>query len=199
MKIEIRNHFSGSVLFTHEAKGNTLKTTLEAAVKAEVDLTDVDLFGADLDGARLDGANLSGANLHVANLVGARLDGARLDGANLSGANLCRVSLDGARLDGARLDGAYLKNGEKLLGMRPIFQISPIGSRCACLTAYLTDEGLRFDIGCQHQITRDVFEQRLADEHGDNIHAKEYRAALALIEAHAELWTPKKDENTRAS
>lgn len=27
--------------------------------------------------------------------------------------------------------------------------------------------------------------------HGDNEHAREYRAALALVDLHAELWTPK--------
>ena len=34
------------------------------------------------------------------------------------------------------------------------------------------------------------FEAKLQTEHGDNAHAKEYRAALALIAVHAALWTP---------
>jgi len=34
----------------------------------------------------------------------------------------------------------------------------------------------------------EVDEQRLQASHGDSIHAKEYRAALALIDAHTELW-----------
>ena len=59
--------------------------------------------------------------------------------------------------------------------------------------AYVTDKGLRFDAGCQHQITREVFEERLTELHGENDHAKEYRAALALIDAHAEIWTPKEE------
>ena len=88
---------------------------------------------------------------------------------------------------------ADLKNKEKLVGKRPIFQIGPIGSRCAYFVAYITDKGLRFDAGCQRQITREVFEDRLAELHGENDHAKEYRAALALIDAHAEIWTPKED------
>ena len=110
--------------------------------------------------------------------------------AYLSGADLSYAGLSGANLSRADLPGASLANGEKLVGARPIFQIGPIGSRCAYFTAYLTDRGLRFDAGCQRQITREVFEQRLGDEHGDNEHAKEYRAALALIDAHAEIWTP---------
>ena len=85
----------------------------------------------------------------------------------------------------------FLKNKEKLVGKRPIFQIGPIGSRCDYFVAYITDKGLRFDTGCQCQITREVFENRLTELHGENDHAKEYRAALALIDAHAEIWTPK--------
>ena len=115
---------------------------------------------------------------------------ADLSRANLYGANLSGADLSGAGLSGANLSGASLVNGEKLVGARPIFQIGPIGSRCAYFTAYITDKGLRFDAGCQRQITREVLEQRLGDEHGDNEHAKEYRAALALIDAHAEIWTP---------
>ena len=109
-------------------------------------------------------------------------------GADLSGADLgC------ADLSCAKLSGAYLENKEKLVGKRPIFQIGPIGSRCAYFVAYVTDKGLRFDAGCQRQITREVFEGQLAELHGENDHAKEYRAALALIDAHAEIWAPKEE------
>ena len=111
-----------------------------------------------------------------ANLARAYLDGAYLDGANLAGANLARANLAG---------------GVTLVGDRPIFQVGPIGSRCAFFTAYITSDGLRFDAGCQRQITREKFEERLIENHGDNEHAKEYRAALALIDIHAEIWTPK--------
>ena len=141
MNIQIKSRFTSAVLFEHDCEGNSIRFTLELAIKS----------GAYLIGADLIGANLSGADL----------------------------------------SGAYLKNKEKLVGKRPIFQIGPIGSRCAYFVAYVTDKGLRFDAGCQHQITREVFEGRLAELHGENDHAKEYRAALALIDAHAEIWTPK--------
>ena len=136
MKIDITCRFSGSVLFSHECEKNTMRITVEAAVKA-------------------------------------------------------RANLDGANLDGANLARAKIKDDCTLKGERPIIQIGPIGSRCAYFAAYITDKGLRFDAGCQRQITREVFEERLAGEHGDNIHAKEYRAALALIDVHAELWGEK--------
>ena len=39
----------------------------------------------------------------------------------------------------------------------------------------------------------DTFRAKLEETHGDNDHAAEYRAALALIEKHAEIWTPKEE------
>ncbi len=111
-----------------------------------------------------------------------------LEKATREGAKLCGADLQGADLQGAYLWGANLCGAEKLIGERPILQVGPIGSRADYLTAYITDQGLRFDAGCQRQITREVFEVLLYETHGDNIHAKEYRAALALIDAHAEIW-----------
>ena len=206
MKIQIKSRFRASVIFEHDRENNSVRMAVELALKSGVDLSGAKLSGADLSGADLSGANLFGANLFGANLseaslsganlFGANLSGASLFGANLSGANLSRADLSGARLSeaslsGADLFGASLANGEKLVGARPIFQIGPIGSRCAYFTAYITDKGLRFDAGCQRQITRETFEERLSAHHCENEHAKEYRAALALIDAHAEIWTPK--------
>ena len=108
----------------------------------------------------------------------------------MDGAYLARANLEGAYLARANLEGAYLRDGEKLVGERPIFQVGPIGSRCAYFVAYLTNEGLRFDADCQHQISRETFEKSLRDLHGGNVHAEEYRAALLLIDVHAKLWTP---------
>ena len=98
------------------------------------------------------------------------------------------ANLNCANLAGANLDGANLKNKEKLVGSRPIFQVGPIGSRGAYFVAYITDKGPRFDAGSRHQITREEFERQLDDAPGGNEHTREYRAALALIEIHAEIW-----------
>ena len=108
-----------------------------------------------------------------ANLTGANLTGAYLDGASLARANL----------DGANLDGAYL------IGDRPIMQIGPIGSRCAYLVAYLTDAGVRVRAGCFFG-SLDDFRAAVAETHGESTHAREYAAAISLIETHAECWTP---------
>ena len=58
IKTEIKNRWTGSVLFEYEKENNTLKYTLEKAVT--------------------EGANLEGANLREANLIGADLRGAYL-------------------------------------------------------------------------------------------------------------------------
>ncbi len=117
MKIhQIKNRFTGAVLFECEAK--SIKDAVENAVEdgaslvgaslVRASLVRANLVRASLDGASLDGANLDGASLYGASLVGASLVRASLDGASLDGASLVRASLDGASLDGASLDGASL-------------------------------------------------------------------------------------------
>ena len=166
MKHQIKHKHTGAVLFECELPDDTPaglidRHALEKATAAR---------------ANLDGANLARAYLARANLDGAYLAGANLDGANLDGASLVR----------ANLDGAYLVRAI-LVGKRPIFQIGPIGSRCSYFTAYLTTEGVKLRTGCFFG-TFEEFTEKLSKEHGDNDHAKEYQAALALIKVHADLW-----------
>jgi hypothetical protein len=85
MIFEIKNRFTGSVIFSLETE--SIKLCVEAAWKS---------------GANLGGAYLSGANLGGANLSGANLSGANLSGANLSGANLGEAYLSGANLGEAK-------------------------------------------------------------------------------------------------
>ena len=104
-KIEIKSVF-GSVLFSFEKENNTIKDTLQEAVKQGADLRGANLRGAnlssaDLRGAYLRGANLRGANLSSADLRGAYLRGAYLRSANLRGANLSSADLSSADLRGA--------------------------------------------------------------------------------------------------
>jgi hypothetical protein len=205
MRIEIKCRFSGIILFSHEAENNSMRVTLEAAISARANLTGAYLSKANLDGANLAGADLAGAYLAGANLAGADLAGAYLAGADLAGAylagaNLAGADLAGAYLSRANLDGAYLSKAnldgtENLIGERPIFQIGPIGSRGAYFVAYLTNKGLRLRAGCFFgDIT--MFRESLTETHGESgVHADEYKAALTLIERHAELWTPPTAEN----
>ena len=88
MKVTIKNRFDNSVIFEHESEENTIKKTLELAIKSGAYLSGANLSDADLRYADLRYANLSGANLRYANLSGANLSGADLSGANLRYANL---------------------------------------------------------------------------------------------------------------
>ena len=113
IKIEIRNRWTGSVVFEYTKEGNTITETVLDAIRRGADLRDADLCGADLCGADLRGSNLCDADLCDANLCGADLCGADLRGvnlydANLYDANLCGADLCGADLRGANLYGAYL-------------------------------------------------------------------------------------------
>ena len=104
MKQQIKHRWTGAVLFECDVpdeleSGLRTRHALEAAAKAD----------ADLSGAYLRGANLSGADLRGAYLSDADLSGANLRGAYLSGADLSGAYLRGADLSGADLRGAYLR------------------------------------------------------------------------------------------
>lgn len=145
MKFEIRDRFTGAVLFA--LKTESTRLCVEAAVKA--------------------GANLSDANL----------SGAYLSGADLSRANLSRAYLGGS-------------NGEKLVlvGTQPIIQIGPIGSRADTLTAFFADAATYVRTGCFFG-SLDQFREAVHRTHATSKFAREYLAAIAQIELHAEIWS----------
>jgi len=108
IKIEIKNRWTGNILFEYLSENNTIKKTVSEAIKSEANLRRANLRGADLCGADLRGADLCGADLCGADLCGADLRGADLRRANLRRANLRRANLRGANLCGADLCGANL-------------------------------------------------------------------------------------------
>lgn len=192
MKYAIKHRYTNAVLYETDIPDDTprglqCRAALEKATQARANLAGAYLAGAYLDGAYLAGANLDGAYLAGANLAGATLDGAYLAGATLDGANLA-----GAYIAGANLVGAYIAGKKKLIGARPVFQIGPIGCRCAQFVSYITEAGVLLNAGCFWG-TVDEFRAKLADTHGDNEHAQEYKAALVMVAAHASIWTPKED------
>jgi hypothetical protein len=126
MLIEIKNRFTGAVLYSTDVSDGDLypiRTALTRACLVGANLVDANLAGANLADANLVDANLADANFARANLVGANLAhanlvdanladadlaGAYLAHANLVGANLARADLVGADLVGADLAGADL-------------------------------------------------------------------------------------------
>ena len=103
--IEIK-HFLGQVLFSHAEENNTIRKTVEEAVKKGVSLRETDLRGADLRIVNLRGVNLYGADLRGADLRGTDLSGVYLYGADLRGVDLRCANLKGADLSGADLSNA---------------------------------------------------------------------------------------------
>jgi hypothetical protein len=121
MLIKILHRFTAAVLFEHDAEDNSMRVTLELALKSDAYLSGAYLSDAYLSGAYLSGADLRGADLSGADLSGADLSDAYLSGAYLSGADLRGADLSGADLRGAYLRDAYL-SGADLRGadLRPI-------------------------------------------------------------------------------
>jgi hypothetical protein len=131
MKI-VSRYDSSKVIY--EDASETMRETVETAVKSMANLsranlsranlswanlTGANLTGADLSWAHLTGADPYGANLSWANLTGANLYGANLSWAdlyraNLSEANLSKANLSKANLSKANLTGAILPDGRTL-------------------------------------------------------------------------------------
>ena len=177
IKIEIKSWYDGKILFSHEAKDNTIKLTVEAAVKAKVSLAYANLRSAVLSSADLSYAVLSSADLRSA---------------VLSSADLSYAVLSYAVLSYAVLSYATLVNGEKISKCeRPVFAIGGIGSWARILTAFHTDKGIRLSTGCFFGSV-EQFKEKLKATHADNVHAEEYLAALAMIELHFKLWVANK-------
>ena len=133
IKIEIRNRWTGAVVFEYTKEGNTITETVLDAIRRGADLSDANLRGANLRcanlrGANLRGADLSDANLRCANLRCANLRGADLRCADLRGANLRDANLRCANLRGANLRGADLRDAD-LRGA----DLSDANLRCANL------------------------------------------------------------------
>ena len=121
IKIEIKS-VSGKVLFELEKENNTIKETLEQAVKENANLEYANLYDANLRNANLEYANLRNANLINANLYDANLRNANLEYANLNDANLEYANLNNANLRNANLYDANLRNAKnKENAILPIF------------------------------------------------------------------------------
>ena len=172
IKIEIKNRWTGNILFEYLSENNTIKKTVSEAIKSEADLREADLRGADLREADLRGAylreaNLCEADLREADLRGANLCEANLCEADLRGATLCEADLRGADLRGAKgaymacpTDGSFI-GWKKASGYIVKLQIpedarrsSAGGEKCRCDKAYVAEiqntDGTKADIEAIH-------------------------------------------------
>ena len=209
VKIEIKSIF-GNVLFEFSKENNTIKDTVEEAVRRGADLSGADLrdaylrdaylrgadlrdaylSGAYLRGAYLSGADLSGADLRDAYLRGANLRGADLRGADLRDANLRDAYLSGADLRGADLRDANLRDADlrgagKITSVDDILLIGPIGSRADYTHIYRTDKGIFIKCGCFFG-TVEEFASKVKDTHGDNKYANQYLKVIDFVNKYFE-------------
>ena len=151
IKIEIKSIF-GKVLFALEKENNTIKETLEEAVRNNANLEYANLEGANLYNSSLENANLRNANLENANLEGADLRNASLEGANLEYANLENANLEGADLE-------YAKNKETTI--LPIFCKHSYGIKgdlikIGCIEKTIEQWDLWFDSEEEYSISRNT-------------------------------------------
>ena len=147
IKIEIRNRWTGSVVFEYTKEGNTITETVLEAIRRGADLRGADLRGADLRDADLRDADLRGANLCGANLSDADLCDADLCDADLRGANLCGADLRDAK--GCYLscptEGSFIgwkKASGHIVKLRipeDARRNSATGHKCRCDKAYVME------------------------------------------------------------
>ena len=114
-RIRIRSWMFDSIIFSYECENNTIRKTVEEAVRRKIslafadlngvnNLSGIDLRNADLSFAKLRNCilcytNLNGADLQFADLTGAILSDANLLGANLYSADLGKTDLSDAKID----------------------------------------------------------------------------------------------------
>ena len=187
IKIEIKSRI-GNILFEFAKENNTIKDTLEEAVKRGANLGGAYLRDAYLSGAYLRDAYLSGADLGGADLSGAYLRDAYLSGANLGGANLGGANLGGADLRGAYLRGANLGGAGKLTTIDDILIIGPIGSRKAYTQIYRTDKGVFVKCGCFFGIL-DEFATKVHETHGGTKYEVDYNHLINYAKIHFGITT----------
>lgn len=121
MTIEIKNHWTGAVIYTHSVEGATMRDAVLAAVAADSNLRGSDLSGSDLSDANLSPirndiiAILCSAPREVPALIAA-LAGGRVDGSTYSGECSCLV---GTIATARGVDAMSLTNGLKPDSSRP--------------------------------------------------------------------------------
>ena len=137
IKIEIRNRWTGSVVFEYTKEGNTITETVLDAIRRDTDLYSADLCNADLRGSNLRCANLCDADLRGANLYGADLRCTDLRGANLCGAKGCYLSCptEGSFIGWKKASGHIVK----LRIPEDARRSSATGRKCRCDKAYVME------------------------------------------------------------
>jgi len=126
-KIEIKNR-TGEVIYSHECDDNTIRKTVEQAVKDHADLRNADLLNADLLNADLLNADLRNAYLRNADLRNAYLSSAYLDEDTKIGFVPFACPSDGAFVGWKKVNGKLVK----LLISEDARRSSATSNKCRC-------------------------------------------------------------------
>ena len=137
IKIEIKNRWTGNILFEYLSENNTIKKTVSEAIKSGAYLRGADLRGADLRGAYLREADLREADLREADLREAYLREADLRGADLRGAKGAYMACptDGSFIGWKKASGYIVK----LQIPEDARRSSAGGEKCRCDKAYVAE------------------------------------------------------------
>ena len=174
-KIEIKNRFTGKIIFEFSKENNTIKDTVKEYIKKELEsgksyanLSYADLRSANLSDTDLSDADLRAADLSYANLSSANLSYADLRSADLSYANLSYADLRSADLSYADLDKRYIS-------------ITRIGSNNR-MTTYCFEDDVIW-CGC-FKGTLSEFESKVNETHKYNeLYLKQYIGAINYIKS----------------
>jgi hypothetical protein len=157
IKFEIKNRWTGKILFEYEKENNTFRETILEAIKSKANLSEADLSEANLSKANLSKADLSKANLSWADLSKADLSWANLSWANLSWADLSWADLSWADLSVIKADFFYVllhSKAEISFLRQSVIDGKIDGStyegECACLSG-TTYKGATINNGPQEQ------------------------------------------------
>jgi uncharacterized protein YjbI with pentapeptide repeats len=182
MKIEIKS-ISGKVLFEYDCEDNTIRKTLEQAIKNSADLRFADLRSTDLSSADLSSADLRFANLSSADLSSADLSSADLRFADLRSADLRYAKLSFANLSSADLSSAKLRSANLSYAKldKRYIQVTRIGS-AKRITTYCFDDDIIW-CGC-FTGGLEQFEAQVNETHkGNEQYLKEYLGFINYIKS----------------
>ena len=148
MKFEIKNRWSGELIFSVET--TSWKLAIELAIKAKADLSSADLSSADLSSANLRSADLSSANLRYADLRYADLSSANLRYADLRYADLRSANLRYADLRSAKGINKYLVTPLLMLLDQPGKILAYKLVKEDCLAPF--NGGITYEIGKSYEV-----------------------------------------------
>ena len=110
MKYEIKNRWTGDVIFSAETKN--FKLAVKMAVEQKINLSNSNLSNSNLSGSDLSGSNLSGSDLRSSDLSNSNFRGSNFRGSDLSGSDLRSSDLSGSDLRSSDLSNSNLRNSD---------------------------------------------------------------------------------------